>query len=73
MVGNPFETLALSQGDVQSSGMLAGIFLILLGSIMLLARLGIIDIRMGDYLIPVIFIAIGAHLVIKHQNRRDHR
>jgi hypothetical protein len=49
--------------------MLIGIFLILLGSLMLLDRMGIIDIHMGDYIIPIVFIAIGASMVVKAQNR----
>lgn len=49
--------------------MLVGIFLILLGSLMLLDRMGIIDIHVGDYIIPIVFIAIGASMVVKAQNR----
>jgi len=49
--------------------MLVGIFLILLGSLMLLDRMGIIDIHMGDYVIPIVFIAIGASMVVKQQSR----
>jgi len=45
--------------------MLIGIFLILFGALMLLDRLNLIDIRVGEYLLPVILIALGASMVFK--------
>jgi len=45
--------------------MLLGIFLILFGAILLLDRLGWVDIKAGEYLLPIFLIALGASMVVK--------
>jgi hypothetical protein len=42
-----------------------GIFLILLGALMLLDQLGWIDIRVGQYLLPIFLVALGVHMVMR--------
>ena len=48
--------------------MMIGIFLILFGSLMLLDKLGWIDIHLGEYLLPILLIALGVSMVVKRQN-----
>lgn len=50
--------------------MLIGIFLILFGSLLLLDRLGWIDIHIGQYILPIFLIALGASM-IKGDKRRS--
>ena len=49
--------------------MLIGIFLIIFGGLMLLNQLGWIDIRLGQYILPVLLIALGAWMVAGHKRR----
>jgi uncharacterized membrane protein YfcA len=51
--------------------MLIGIFLIIFGGLMLLNQLGWIDIRMGQYILPVLLIALGASMVAGHRRRQE--
>jgi uncharacterized membrane protein YfcA len=53
--------------------MLIGIFLIIFGGLMLLNQLGWIDIRMGQYILPVLLIALGASMVAGHRRREEKR
>jgi hypothetical protein len=45
--------------------MLIGIFLILFGALMLLDKIGWIDIHMGDYILPILLIALGVSMVAR--------
>lgn len=42
-----------------------GIFLILFGALMLLDNLGWIDLKMGDYILPVLLIALGGSMLMR--------
>ena len=53
--------------------MLIGIFLIIFGGLMLLNQLGWIDIRLGQYILPVLLIALGASMVAGHRRREEKR
>lgn len=50
--------------------MIIGIFLLLLGVLMLLDKLGIIDYRFGDYILPIALIAIGASIISGNRKKK---
>lgn len=50
--------------------MLIGIFLLLIGALMLLDNLGIIHYRFGDYILPIALIAIGASIIAGHRKKK---
>lgn len=49
--------------------MFLGTLLLLLGILMMLERLGYIYGPVWDYLWPVVLVALGLHLIIKHRRR----
>jgi len=49
--------------------MFIGILLILLGALMILGRLGIIYGSFWDFFWPAAVIALGVHLILKHQRK----
>jgi len=53
--------------------MMIGIFLILLGALMLLDRMNLIDIRFGQYIVPILLIALGGSMVLQKQKPTRHR
>ena len=50
-----------------------GVFLILFGALLLLDRMHVIDIRIGEYIVPILLIALGASMLAKHQKPSGHR
>ncbi len=50
--------------------MFLGIFLLLLGALMLLDNLGVIYIRVGEYIVPVALIALGASFIAGHAKKK---
>lgn len=50
--------------------MFIGIFLILFGAMLLLDRLHVIDLKWGDFIVPIVLIAIGASELIKRQTKK---
>ena len=50
--------------------MLIGIFLLLLGVLMLLDNLGIIHYRFGDYILPIALIAVGASIIAGNRKKK---
>lgn len=53
--------------------MMIGIFLILFGAMLLLDRLGWIDIRVGQYIVPILLIALGASMLAGRHKSSKHR
>lgn len=49
-----------------------GIFLILFGALMLLDNLGWIDLKMGDYIVPIILIALGGSMLMRKKESSKH-
>jgi hypothetical protein len=52
--------------------MMIGIFLILFGALLLLDRMHLIDIRVGEYIVPILLIALGASMVVQKQKPSRH-
>ncbi len=46
-----------------------GIFLVIFGILLLLDRLGWIDIRMGQYILPIFLIALGGSMISRKSQR----
>jgi hypothetical protein len=49
--------------------MMIGIFLILFGGLLLADHLGLINISTGRIILPVLFIALGASMVLRRSRR----
>lgn len=49
--------------------MFIGTLLLLLGLLMLLERLGIIYGSVWDYMMPLVLVALGVHLIIEHRRK----
>lgn len=52
------------------SCMMIGIFLVIFGSLLLLDRIGWINIHMGQYILPIFLIALGGSM-ISRKSKRD--
>lgn len=50
--------------------MLIGVFLLLVGVLMLLDNLGLIHYRFGDFILPIALIAIGASIVAGNRKKK---
>jgi len=50
--------------------MFIGILLLLMGALMLLSRAGIINADFGEYILPVILIALGVSFMVKDKKER---
>ena len=50
--------------------MMIGIFLVLFGALLLLDHLHLIDIRIGNLIAPILFIALGASMILKRTSKK---
>ena len=51
--------------------MFVGFFILLLGLFMLLERTGVIDGTFGDFVVPIVLVALGASMVFNHKFKKD--
>lgn len=49
--------------------MMIGIFLVIFGSLLLLDRLGWINIHLGNYILPIFLIALGGSMIASRTQR----
>jgi len=54
--------------------MMIGIFLVVFGSLLLLDRMGWININMNQYILPIILIALGGSMISRksQRNKKSH-
>ena len=50
--------------------MLIGVFLLLVGILMFLDNLGYINFRFGDYILPIVLIALGVSMMTDRIKKR---
>jgi len=50
--------------------MFLGIFLLLLGALMILDNLGVIYIRISEYIVPLALIALGVSFIFDRRKKR---
>ena len=50
--------------------MFIGILLLLMGALMLLSSLGVINADFGEYILPVILVALGVSFILKDKKER---
>ncbi len=49
--------------------MFLGLFLLLMGALMILDNLGVIYIRIGEYIVPLALIALGASFILDRRKK----
>ena len=50
--------------------MFLGILLLLIGALMFLDKLALIDIRIGEYILPIVLVALGISFIAGHKKKR---
>jgi len=51
--------------------MFIGFFILLLGLFMLLERSGVIDGTFGDYVVPIVLVALGASMIFNNKFKKN--
>lgn len=51
--------------------MFIGFFILLLGIFMLLERIGVIDGSFGNYIVPIVLVALGASMIFNHKFKKN--